>query len=103
MVKRTAGGNSSLRTPGRHITIVTTAALPWMTGTSVNPLLRAAYLESALKDAVIQLLVPWVSAAEQDKLFPDSLRMDSPEHQVCLSYYSNSLFVSVLAVARGNL
>lgn len=42
-VKRSKGA-SSLRRGGRKVVIVSTAAIPWMTGTAVNPCLRAAYL-----------------------------------------------------------
>ena len=70
----------SLRDPGRHFTIVTTASLPWMTGTSVNPLLRAAYLANRGGNCGVTLLVPWMPRCDQELVHPNAI-FDTPEQQ----------------------
>jgi hypothetical protein len=73
---------SDLTLPGRHIHIVTTAALPWFTGTAVNPLLRAAYLHRTTqqinrsnvttsqqpKKRWVTLVIPWLELPEDQEL-----------------------------------
>lgn len=72
---------SDLRGSDRRIWIITTACLPWLTGTSVNPLLRAAYLAKDRPDGMITLMVPWLQKEDQDIAFPPGIRFKSPDEQ----------------------
>ncbi|KAJ8611403.1 hypothetical protein CTAYLR_006512 [Chrysophaeum taylorii] len=72
---------SDLSSLDRSIVIVTTASLPWMTGTAVNPALRAAYL-AARGYKNVTLVLPWVADLdEQAKLFGPEKLFSSPETQ----------------------
>ncbi|KAH8091468.1 digalactosyldiacylglycerol synthase [Aureococcus anophagefferens] len=61
--------DSDLSIKDRSVVIVTTASLPWMTGTAVNPALRAAYMAGGGYGDVT-LMLPWMAdGGDQTALF----------------------------------
>ena len=62
-----------------HITVVTTAALPWKTGTAVNALLRVAYLAELGHN--VTLVVPWIHPDEQATVFLGGISYATPALQ----------------------
>lgn len=68
----------------KRLLIVTTAALPWMTGTAVNPLLRAAYLVSgrAEQGGSVTLMLPWVERmSDQERVYGKDKTFKTQEEQ----------------------
>jgi hypothetical protein len=69
----------------KRIWIVTTASLPWRTGTAVNPLLRAAYLcsqERTDAGGSVTLMLPWLERpGDQERVYGKSKGFETKENQ----------------------
>mmetsp|Transcript_103157 Transcript_103157/g.290220 ORF Transcript_103157/g.290220 Transcript_103157/m.290220 type:complete len:488 (-) Transcript_103157:44-1507(-) len=73
-------GKSDLSGHDRSVTIYTTAAIPWLTGTAVNPLMRALHL--AQNGFNVHLVLPWLAdAGQQRELFGNTSFADSKEQE----------------------
>eukprot|EP00816_Leptocylindrus_hargravesii_P002202 CAMPEP_0196820976 /NCGR_PEP_ID=MMETSP1362-20130617/77315_1 /TAXON_ID=163516 /ORGANISM="Leptocylindrus danicus, Strain CCMP1856" /LENGTH=647 /DNA_ID=CAMNT_0042200021 /DNA_START=40 /DNA_END=1983 /DNA_ORIENTATION=- len=92
----TVESNVGFEMYNRRFHVVTTACLPWFTGTAVNPLLRAAYLlkksremyaecKNYDKSAIISnvtLVVPWLEEEnERLKVYGSGRRFECPADQ----------------------
>lgn len=68
----------------KRLLIVTTASLPWRTGTAVNPLLRAAYLTNGRKQAggSVTLMLPWLERQiDQERVYGKENAFETQEDQ----------------------
>jgi len=83
--------SSDLRNASKSVVVVTTASLPWMTGTAVNPLLRASYLakKRSATAGVCTLAVPFIDdLPTQRKLYKNATFSNKREQE---SYLRNWL------------
>ncbi|KAM3287450.1 hypothetical protein P3S67_020880 [Capsicum chacoense] len=67
-----------------HIAIYTTASIPWLTGTSINPLFRAAYL-AKYGEQKVTLVIHSLPLKDQEHVFPSGIKFNSHlEQEKCV-------------------
>ena len=64
-------GASDVRDASKSILIMTTASVPWLTGTAINPLLRAAHLTQGRPAGAVTLFLPWLEPERQHEVYKD--------------------------------
>src|SRR5689334_12231713 len=75
-----------------NICIVTSACLPWKTGTSINPLMKAAELKK--KGFEVTLYVPWIEPTDQERVFPgEIMKGKEVQREYSISYLKNLGFI----------
>lgn len=72
---------SDLRDPQRRICVVTTAGLPWRTGTAVNPLSRALFLTRGRPKHHVTLMIPWLDSKDEQAKVYGKDTFDTPGEQ----------------------
>lgn len=76
--------HTNIADKSKRLLIVTTASLPWKTGTAVNPLLRAAYLTKGRKAAggSVTLMLPWLERLpDQERVYGADNVFETPQDQ----------------------
>jgi digalactosyldiacylglycerol synthase len=102
---------SDLSRPDRSFHIVTTASLPWFTGTAVNPLLRAAHLYQRMQElqqqqqpreatTAVTLVVPWLEERDDQKRLYGRIFRDCREQEDCIREFLNKN-ANMEAASRG--
>lgn len=80
----------------RKIWVVTTAAMPWRTGTSVNPLMRALYLTRNRPKHSVALVIPWLEDSKsRDKLYGEHKFANSSEQEAWIRSYARTRCQSI--------